>query len=203
MPTPWFTWTFTGPSCLTMKTSFSPMKQQKLQLLKPSKTNRLRLWHGSAKWSSTPTSRTIRLKNSQTNWTSCWNNRHLNNRSCYKQKAADLVNKMVSKAKLNREDFPLALNLAYNTSYQSSISSSPFELLYGYAPRLPTTNLEAAISASTFAQERLLRFKRVLQDAEKELADDKSAQMEKVAESFVLYQKNPSDNNSGWDLEKL
>ena len=112
----------------------------------------------------------------------------VNRGSCYNQKAADLIAKTISKAELSWEDFLPALNLAYNTSYQSSIASSPFELLYGYAPRLPTTNLEAATLASTFTQERFLTFKRVLQDVEKEIADDKNSQMEKVAESFVLNQ---------------
>ena len=65
----------------------------------------------------------------------------INRGSCYNQKAADLIAKTVSRAKLSWEDFLPALNLAYHTSYQSSIASSPFQLLYGYAQRLPTTNL--------------------------------------------------------------
>ena len=66
---------------------------------------------------------------------------NINRGSCYNQKAADLIAKTVSRAELSWEDFLPALNLAYNTSYQSSIASSPFQLLYGYAQRLPTTNL--------------------------------------------------------------
>ena len=77
----------------------------------------------------------------------------INRGSCYNQKAADLIAKTVARAELSWEDFLPALNLAYNLSYQSSIASSPFQLLYGYAPKLPTKNFEAATSASTFAQE--------------------------------------------------
>ena len=77
---------------------------------------------------------------------------------------------------------------AYNTSYQSSIASSPFPLLYGYAPKLPTTNLEAATSASTLAQERFLTLKRVLEKVEIEILDDKKSETEKLAETFFLNQ---------------
>ena len=83
----------------------------------------------------------------------------INRGSCFNQKAADLISKTISTAELSWEDFLPALNLAYNTSYQSSMASSPFQLLYGYTPILPTSNLEAATSASTFAQERFLTFK--------------------------------------------
>ena len=72
--------------------------------------------------------------------------------SCYNQKA------VVARAELTRENFLPALNLAYNPSYQSSVASMPFQLLYGYTPKLPTSYLEAATSASTFAQERFLTF---------------------------------------------
>ena len=61
----------------------------------------------------------------------------INRGSCYNQKAADLIAKTVARAELSWEDFLPALNLAYNTSYQSSIASSPFQLLYGYSPKLP------------------------------------------------------------------
>ena len=73
--------------------------------------------------------------------------------SCYNQKAADLIAKTVARAELTWEDFLPALNLAYNTSYQSSVASSPFQLLYRYSPKLPRSNLKAAESATTFAQE--------------------------------------------------
>ena len=61
---------------------------------------------------------------------------NINRGSCYNQKAADLISKTISKAELIWEDFLSALNLAYNTSYQSSIASSPFQLLHGYTPKL-------------------------------------------------------------------
>ena len=49
------------------------------------------------------------------------NNQFINaNRgSCFNQKAADSINKMVQTAKLSWEDFLPALNFAHNTSYQS------------------------------------------------------------------------------------
>ena len=57
------------------------------------------------------------------------------------------------------------------------IASSPFQLLYDYAPKLQTRNLEAAMSASTFAQEPFLTFKRVLETVEKEIVDEKKDQL--------------------------
>ena len=101
--------------------------------------------------------------------------------SCYNQKAADLIAKTVARAELSWEDFLPALNLAYNTSYQSAIASTPFQLLYGYTPKLPTSNLEAATSASTFEQERFLTFKRVLKTVEKEIIEEKEDATSEVA----------------------
>ena len=72
---------------------------------------------------------------------------HINRGSCYNQKATNLIASTVARAELSWEDFLPALNLAYNTSYQLSIVSSPFQLLYGYSPYLPTSNLEAATSS--------------------------------------------------------
>ena len=114
---------------------------------------------------------------------------NINRGSCYNQKAADLIAKTVSRAKLSWEDFLPALNLAYHTSYQSSIASSPFQLLYGYAQRLPTTNLEVTTFAATFTQEWFLTFKRVLETVKKEVIEDKEASTEKIAKTFHLHQE--------------
>ena len=117
--------------------------------------------------------------------------------SCYNQKAADLIAKTVAKADLSWEDFLPALNLAYNTSYQSSVTATPFQLLYGYTPKLPTSYLEAATSASTSAQERFLTFKRVLQTIEQEIAEEKDDTTTEIAKSFQLNLKNHLDNIFG------
>ncbi len=39
---------------------------------------------------------------------------------------------------LNWDEFLPALMLAYNTSYHSTIATTPFELLFGVRPRLPS-----------------------------------------------------------------
>jgi hypothetical protein len=44
----------------------------------------------------------------------------------------------VDETTLNRDKFLLALMLAYNTSYHSTIATTPFELLFGIRPRLPS-----------------------------------------------------------------
>ena len=47
----------------------------------------------------------------------------INRGSCYNKKATDLIAKTITRAELSWEDFLPAINLAYNTSYQSSIAS--------------------------------------------------------------------------------
>jgi hypothetical protein len=44
----------------------------------------------------------------------------------------------VDETTLNWYEFLLALMLAYNTSYHSTIATTPFELLFGVRPRLPS-----------------------------------------------------------------
>ena len=82
-----------------------------------------------------------------------------NRNSCFNQQAADSLNRMVNAAELSWEDFLPALNFAHNTSYQSTIGSTPFEMLYGYKPEIPTNNLEALTSLHSFATERMKIFK--------------------------------------------
>ena len=64
-----------------------------------------------------------------------------NRGSCFNQKAADEINKMVNAAELSWEDFLPALNFAHNKSFHSAIASTPFKTLYGYKPKIPMSNL--------------------------------------------------------------
>ena len=86
-----------------------------------------------------------------------------NRGSCFNQKAADKINKMVNPAELSWEDSLPALNFAHNMSYQSAIASTLFETLYGYKPKILMTNLEAISSPSTFSTERMLIFKKAIE----------------------------------------
>jgi len=72
----------------------------------------------------------------------------------------------VDESTLNWQDFLPALMLAYNTSYHSTIATTPFELLFGIKPRLPSfpaPEIERAHYGETFAAERL----QILQHARK------------------------------------
>ena len=79
------------------------------------------------------------------------------------KKAVDGIRKMVNTAKLRWQAFLLALNLAHNTAYQSTIASSPFEALYGYKTKIPISNLEAISLPSTFTSERMLILKKAIE----------------------------------------
>jgi hypothetical protein len=72
----------------------------------------------------------------------------------------------VDESTLNWQDFLPALMLAYNTSYHSTIATTPFELLFGVKPRLPSLpapEIERAHYGESFAAERL----QILQHARK------------------------------------
>ena len=59
---------------------------------------------------------------------------------------------------LDWEQFIPALNLSYNTSYHSTIATTPFELLFGVKPRLPSfpnPDIERVHYGEDFASERL------------------------------------------------
>ena len=53
-----------------------------------------------------------------------------NRGSCFNQKAADDIHKMVNTAELSWEDFLPALKFAHNTSYQSSFASTRLERVW-------------------------------------------------------------------------
>jgi hypothetical protein len=64
----------------------------------------------------------------------------------------------VDKTTLNWQDFLPALMLAYNTSYPSTIATTPFEFLFGVKPRLPSLpapEIECQHYGESFAAERL------------------------------------------------
>ncbi len=62
----------------------------------------------------------------------------------------------VDESTLNWQDFLPALMLAYNTSYHPTIATTPFELLFGVKPRLPSLpapDIERAQYGESFAAE--------------------------------------------------
>ncbi len=64
----------------------------------------------------------------------------------------------VDETTLNWDEFLPALMLAYNTSYHSTIATTPFELLFGVRPRLPSLpapEIQRAQYGESFPAERL------------------------------------------------
>jgi hypothetical protein len=64
----------------------------------------------------------------------------------------------VDESTLNWDEWLPALMLAYNTSYHSTIATTPFELLFGVKPRLPSLpapEIERHHYGESFAAERL------------------------------------------------
>ncbi len=64
----------------------------------------------------------------------------------------------IDESTLNWQDFLPALMLAYNTSYHSTIATTPFERLFGVKPRLPSLpapDIEWVHYGESFAAERL------------------------------------------------
>ena len=110
-----------------------------------------------------------------------------NRGSCFNQKAADSINKMVHTAELSWEDFLPALNFAHNTSYHSSITSTPFETLYGYKPRIPLSNLEAVTSPHSFSTERMKIFQKAIEFANSDVARMAADSLPEI-ETFRLQQ---------------
>ncbi len=61
----------------------------------------------------------------------------------------------VNDSTLNWDKWLPALMLAYNTSYHSTIATTPFELPFGVKPRLPAPEIERHHYGESFASERL------------------------------------------------
>jgi hypothetical protein len=88
--------------------------------------------------------------------------------------AVEVFNKTVKKylasfvndTTLDWENFLLALMLSYNTSYHSTIATTPFELLFGEKPRMPSfpnpeiqrTNYGKSTSAERYQLLQKIRF---------------------------------------------
>ncbi len=73
--------------------------------------------------------------------------------------------------------------LSYNTSYHSTISTTPFELLFGVKPRLPSLpapEIERKHYGESFAAERL----QILQEMRQQAFKMAQSQHQKYKESF-------------------
>jgi hypothetical protein len=89
----------------------------------------------------------------------------------------------VDKSTLMWQDFLPALMLAYNTSYHSTIATTPFELLFGVKPRLPSLpapEIECAHYGESFAAERL----QILQNARKMAHETATEQGKKYKSNY-------------------
>ncbi len=89
----------------------------------------------------------------------------------------------IDESTLNWDEWLLALMLTYNTSYHSTIATTPFELLFGVKPRLPSLpapEIERHHYGESFAAERL----QMLQQACKLAQQSASEQGEKYKTSY-------------------
>jgi hypothetical protein len=89
----------------------------------------------------------------------------------------------VDETTLNWDEFLPALMLAYNTSYHSTIATTPFELLFGVKPRLPSLpapEIEQHHYGESFAAEGL----QLLQHARKLVHQTAEQQGEKYKHQF-------------------
>lgn len=85
----------------------------------------------------------------------------------------------VDETTLDWETFLPALAFSYNTSYHSTISTTPFELLYGYRPQLPAfpaQDIQRVHYGESFAQERLLIMQKARQIAKQHAEEAKISQ---------------------------
>jgi hypothetical protein len=99
------------------------------------------------------------------------------------------IRRMVNTAELSWEDFIPALNFAHNTSYQSVISSTPFEHLYGYKPVIPKSTLEAISTPSSFATERLLILKKAIEQIQQEVEAEEEKEKKTANNQFHMHQE--------------
>jgi hypothetical protein len=89
----------------------------------------------------------------------------------------------VDETTLNWDEFLPALMLAYNTSYHSTIATTPFELLFGVRPRLPSLpapDIQRVHYGESFPAERL----QLLQHARQVARQHAAAQGQKYKQNF-------------------
>jgi transposase InsO family protein len=95
---------------------------------------------------------------------------------------AEVFNKRMSKylasfvdgSTLDWEQYLPALQFSYNTSYHSTIATTPYELLYGMKPRTPSIpgqDIQRKFYGKSFAAERLQILKKSRQIAKEHIED--------------------------------
>jgi hypothetical protein len=89
----------------------------------------------------------------------------------------------VDETTLNWDEFLPALMLAYNTSYHSTIATTPFQLLFGVRPRLPSLpapEIQRQNYGESFSAERL----QLLQHARQVYRQHAEIQGQKYKDNF-------------------
>jgi hypothetical protein len=87
----------------------------------------------------------------------------------------------VDESTLDWEQYLQALQFSYNTSYHSTISTTPFELLYGMKPRTPSIpgqDVQRKFYGESFASERLQILQKARQIAKENLDEKQKAYKE-------------------------
>jgi len=80
----------------------------------------------------------------------------------------------VDESTLDWEQYLPALQFSYNTSYHSTISTTPFELLYGMKPRTPSIpgqDVQRVFYGESFASERLQILQKARQIAKENISE--------------------------------
>jgi hypothetical protein len=87
----------------------------------------------------------------------------------------------VDESTLDSEQYLPALQFSYNTSYHSTISTTPFELLYGLKPRtssIPGQDVQRKFYRESFAAEQLLILQKARQIAKENMDKKQKAYKE-------------------------
>ena len=100
----------------------------------------------------------------------------------FNKTVAKYLSSFVDQSTLDWEQYIPMLMFSYNTSYHSTIMTTPFELLFGMKPRLPSLphqDVQRVHYGESFASERLLELQKARQIAEQHMAD-KSQQIKQT-----------------------
>ena len=109
----------------------------------------------------------------------------------FNKTVAKYLSSVVNQLTLDWEIYLPMLRFSYNTSYHSTIMTTPFELLYGIKPRIPSfpnQDIQRVHYGESFASDRLLHLQKARQTAHENIQT-------KTAQAKNQFDKNASPHN--------